>query len=271
MDFSIIIVNYNSKRLLYNCVYSIVNSLSDIDYEVIVVDNNSSDNSFDLCRSISDERIKMIPSNENLGFAKANNLGVKYSSGRFIHFLNPDTEVDNKLIEDYKRVIRDSSINYVYVNPLRDTDGTVYYGKNYIPDTINYLRYLFCRSKTKWYYIGASVIMSRKVFDKIGGWNEEIFMYEEDSDLFFKINKNHIPIIELPAIIFHYGGGSSEAAFTNMGREILIQKSLRIYFKSNRLSLLNYICFEIMMVLSFLRKPSRAWWQIKAIVNSFFV
>jgi len=129
MVFSIIIVNYNSKRLLYNCVNSIVNSLSDIDYEVIVVDNNSSDNSFELCRSISDERIKMISSSENLGFAKANNLGVKCSSGRIIHFLNPDTEVDDKLIEDYKRVIRDSSNNYVYVNPLRDTDGTVYYGK----------------------------------------------------------------------------------------------------------------------------------------------
>lgn len=271
MDFSIIIVNYNSKRLLYNCLNSIINSLSDIDYEVIVVDNNSSDDSFELCCSISDERIKTIPSSENLGFAKANNLGVKYSSGRFIHFLNPDTEVDSRLIEDYKRVIRDSLKNYVYVNPLRDTDGTVYYGKNYIPDTLNYLRYLFCRSRTKWYYIGASVILSRKVFDKIGGWNEKIFMYEEDSDLFFKINKNRIPIIELPAIIFHYGGGSSEAVFTNMEREILIQKSLRIYFKSNHLSLLNYICFEIMMVLSFLRKPNRAWWQIKAIINSFFV
>ena len=133
MDFSIIIVNYNSKRLLYNCVNSVVNNLSDIDYEVIVVDNNSSDNSFDLCRSIDDERIKMIPLNENLGFAKANNLGVKHSSGRFLHFLNPDTEVDHKLAEDYKRVIRDSPNNYVYVNPLRDTDGTVYYGKNYIP------------------------------------------------------------------------------------------------------------------------------------------
>lgn len=271
MDISIIIVNYNSKRFLYNCVNSIVNSLADINYEVIVVDNNSTDNSFDLCRSINDGRIKMIPLSENLGFAKANNLGVKHSSGSILHFLNPDTEVDYKLAEDYKRVLSNSLNNFVYVNPLRDTDGTVYYGKNYIPDTLNYLRYLFCRSKTKWYYIGASVILSRKVFDIIGGWNEDIFMYEEDSDLFFKINKNNIPIIELPAIIFHYGGGSSEFAFTNMGREILIQKSLRIYFKSNQLSVLNYICFEIMMVLSFLRKPRRAWWQVKAIINSFFV
>lgn len=270
MDFSIIIVNYNSKRFLYNCVNSIINGLPDIDYEVIVVDNNSSDNSFDLCRSISDGRIKMIPLSGNLGFAKANNIGVKHSSGRFLHFLNPDTEIDNNLVEDYKRVIKDSHNNYVYVNPLRDTDGTVYYGKNYIPDTLNYLRYLFCRSKTKWYYIGASVIISHNVFDKIGGWNEKIFMYGEDSDLFFKINKNSIPIIELPAIIFHYGGGSSEAAFTNMQREILIQKSLRIYFKSNHLSFFNYICFEFLMVLSFLRKPSRAWWQIRAIVNSLF-
>lgn len=273
MDFSIIIVNYNSKELLYNCVNSIVKNISNIDYEVIVVDNFSSDNSFELCRNISDNRLKLIKANDNLGFARANNLGVKESSGKFLHFLNPDTEVDNKLLNDYLRIVNDyyNHNKFVYVNPMRDLDGTVYYGKNYIPDTINYLKYLLCRSKAKWYYIGATVAMSREVFEQIGGWNEKIFMYEEDSDLFYKINKHNIPIVELPAVIFHYGGGSSKNAFTDMGREILIQKSLRIYFKSNGLSILNYICFEIMMVLSFLRKPKRALWQIKAIVKSFLM
>ena len=63
MDFSIIIVNYNSKKLLYNCVNSIVNNISNIDYEIIVVDNCSSDNSFELCRNIGDNRIKLIKAN----------------------------------------------------------------------------------------------------------------------------------------------------------------------------------------------------------------
>ena len=73
----------------------------------------------------------------------------------------------------------------------------------------------------------------------------------------------------MPAIIFHYGGGTSKNAFSNIKREILIQKSLRIYFKSNKLSIFNYFAFEILMLLSFLRRPKRALWQLKAIIKSF--
>lgn len=271
MDVSIIIVNYNSRRLLYNCVNSIIHSLANIDYEVIVVDNHSTDNSLDMCKNIDSNRLILVESKENLGFARANNLGAKYSSGQLLHFLNPDTEIDANLIDDYKRILNDVSNRdfRVYVNPMRDPDGTVYYGKNYIPDTINYLNYLFRRSKTKWYYIGATVIMSKVVFDRIGGWNERIFMYEEDTDIFYRINKFLIPIVELPTIIFHYGGGTSKNAFSNIEREILIQKSLRIYFKSNNLGVFNYLLFQTMMVLSFVRKPQRAWWQICAIYKSF--
>lgn len=271
MDISIIIVNYNSKKLLYDCINSILISLMGIEYEIIIVDNNSSDGSLDLCKSINDKRLVFIDAKQNLGFAKANNLGVKNSSGRLLHFLNPDTEVNDSLVNDYKRVADDLNhgIEQVYVNPMKDLDGTIYYGKNYLPDTFNYLTYLFNRSRTKWYYIGATVIMSRVVYEQIGGWNERFFMYEEDTDLFYKICKHNIPIIELPSVIFHRGGGTSNSAFSSMEREILIQKSLRIYFDSNHLSISNYIFFQIMMILSFSRKPQRAWWQMKAIFYSY--
>lgn len=212
MDVSIIIVNYNSRNLLFNCVKSILNNISDIEFEIIVVDNNSSDESLELCKSLQCTKLKIVESSDNLGFSRANNLGVKHSSGKILHFLNPDTEVDNNLVGDYKQIISDdyNSIENVYVNPMKDLDGTVYYGKNYIPESFNYLVYLFNRKKTKWYYIGATVMMSRKAFNRIGGWNEKFFMYEEDSDLFYRINKFNIPIIELPTIIFHYGGGTSK-------------------------------------------------------------
>lgn len=270
MDVSIIIVNYNSGKLLYNCVNSILDGLHDLEFEIIVVDNKSSDNSLDLCKSIRNDRLKIVESDCNLGFSKANNLGVKRSVGKILHFLNPDTEIDVDLIHDYKRVVEDvdNQRQMVYVNPMRDSDGKVYYGGNVLPDTLNYLKYLFQRDKTKLYYIGATIIMSKVVFDKIGGWNEKIFMYEEDADLFFRINKLKIPIIKLSNIIYHFGGGTSKKAFSNIEREILIQKSLRIYFRSNDLGILNYFLFEIMMVLSFIKKPRRAWWQVCAIVKS---
>lgn len=271
MDISIIIVNYNSRNLLYNCVKSILSNIINIEYEIIVVDNNSTDDSLELCKLLESEKLIIVEPKVNLGFARANNLGVQHSSGRILHFLNPDTEVGTDLVKDYNHIISNvhQNIEHVYVNQMKDMDGTVYYGKNYIPDTFNYLVYLFNRKKTKWYYLGATVILSRKTFDRIGGWNERIFMYEEDSDLFYKINKHKIPIVELPTIIFHYGGGTSKNAFTSMEREILIQKSLRIYFKSNNLGFFNYLVFQVLMVLSFLKKPRRAWWQICAIYKSF--
>ena len=271
MDISIIIVNYNSRDLLINCVNSIVNNLKSIDYEIIVVDNHSTDNSLELCKQLNYKEVVFVEPNENLGFSRANNLGVRHASGKILHFLNPDTEIDHRLINDYNKVLVDFNNHEqkVYVNPMRDADGTVYYGKNYLPDSINYLTYLFHRSQTKWYYIGATVIMSRKTFDQVGGWNDCIFMYGEDADIFYRINKQRIPIEELKTIIFHYGGGTSKNAFSSMEREILIQKSLRIYYKSNNLSRFNYVLFQIMMVLSFLRRPRRAWWQICAIAKSF--
>ena len=271
MDISIIIVNYNSNKLLYNCINSLLTHINNIDFEIVIVDNNSTDNSLNLCKTICSDKIVIVEAKENLGFSRANNLGVKHSSGDILHFLNPDTEVDHTITNDYIQILNDfhNNVQQVYVTPMKDIDGTVYYGKNFIPDTFNYLTYLFCRPKTKWYYIGATVILPRSIFNLIGGWNNDIFMYEEDSDLFFKINKYTIPIIEMPAIIFHYGGGTSKNAFSNIKREILIQKSLRIYFKSNKLSIFNYFAFEILMLLSFLRRPKRALWQLKAIIKSF--
>lgn len=271
MDLSIIIVNYNSNRLLYNCINSILKSIKTLEYEIIVVDNCSTDNSLDICRTITDKRLYLIESDKNLGFAKANNLGAKKSSGNILHFLNPDTELDGNINNDYKRIQDDQDNNkeYVYVNPMRNLDGSVNYSKNFIPDTFNYLVYLFNRKKTEWYYLGATIIMSRNTFNFIGGWNNHFFMYEEDTDLFYRINKNKIQIIELPTVIFHLGGGTSQNAFTSLKREVLIQKSLRIYFKDNHLGIINYILFQIMMVLSFSRRPQRAWWQIKAIYRSF--
>lgn len=271
MDISIIIVNYNSRDLLMNCINSIVNNLKSIDYEIIVIDNHSTDNSLELCKQLNYKEVVILEPNANLGFGRANNLGVRHASGQILHFLNPDTEIDDKLINDYNKVLEDlkNHEQKVYVNPMRDTDGIVYYGKNYLPDSINYITYLFRRSKTKWYYIGATVIMSREVFDQVGGWNNRIFMYGEDADLFYRINKHRIPIEEMKTIVFHYGGGTSKNAFSSMEREILIQKSLRLYFESNKLSRFNYVLFQIMMVLSFIRKPRRAWWQMCAIVKSF--
>lgn len=271
MDFSIIIVNYNSGLLLRECIQSILSALNNVSYEIIVVDNMSSDSSFSDCNDILDKHLILIQSGDNLGFSKANNIGAKHASGRILHFLNPDTRISQSLEVDYRNVLNDYLKNNhnVYVNPLQDRDGTVYYGDNPLPDAMNLIKHYVCRKKAKLYYIGASIIIPSDDFNRIGGWNEKIFMYGEDADLFYRINKDKLKIKELPSIIYHYGGGSSNKAFTNMEREILIQKSLRIYFQSNHLSWFNYCLYQIIVLLPFIKRPQRIWWQIKAIYNSF--
>ena len=101
---SIIIVNYNSKEMLRDCLTSIQQHLS-VDYEVIVVDNDSTDNSIALCSHFESlPQFKIIRAAENMGFAKGCNIGAAASRGEILHFLNPDTALQSGADSDYKKV-----------------------------------------------------------------------------------------------------------------------------------------------------------------------
>ena len=97
MDVSIIIVNYNTGKLVLDCITSIYKFTRGINFEIIVVDNNSTDNSLYFLENI-EFKIKLIKSSYNLGFGRANNLAYTYSTGRNILFLNPDTVLLNNAI-----------------------------------------------------------------------------------------------------------------------------------------------------------------------------
>lgn len=115
MTVSIIIVNYNSGEFLINCLKSIFRNIQNFSYEVIVVDNNSSDNSFSKCKiEFSDKNnFIFIHSDENVGFAKANNIGARIANGEILHFLNPDTKVFDDMESSYKIV--ESAPEYIYI------------------------------------------------------------------------------------------------------------------------------------------------------------
>ncbi|MHA1380625.1 MAG: glycosyltransferase family 2 protein, partial [Candidatus Helarchaeota archaeon] len=96
-DISIIIINYNTGKLLRDCLTSVFNNVKNLNYEVLVIDNNSFDKSLEIAeREIL--KVKVIRNKENLGFAGANNQGIKMAKGRYIFLLNPDTVIlDEKL------------------------------------------------------------------------------------------------------------------------------------------------------------------------------
>lgn len=99
-DLSIIIVNFNSVEHLTKCICSIQKQNTDLSYEIIVVDNNSSDNSKMLITNAYPD-VRWVDSGYNAGFARANNLGITYATGRLIMILNPDTEMTNGFIEKF--------------------------------------------------------------------------------------------------------------------------------------------------------------------------
>ncbi len=230
---SIIIVNYNSGDFLKQCLKSIQSSVK-CNYEVIIVDNASKDNSFYECRKLFGDNInfKFISAGGNLGFAKANNLGVENSNGNIIHFLNPDTELSQEITFDYQ-FIQDNP-NLVGINKLRNPDGTIVKSDHLIPTLENYIKAIFGKGY-RW-YIGASVIISRDNFYKIKKWNEQYFMYYEDLDLFYQIAKNKIKCKILPSIIMHIGGGCSSNVWSNKERLNRVTEAEKKFYKINNIA-----------------------------------
>lgn len=259
---SIIIVNYNSKGLLLNCLYSIKKNIH-INYEVIVIDNNSTDCSLkDAQDFICDSKFKFIKSDINLGFAKANNVAFTYATAPILHFLNPDTIVGEEINLDYLHIVANSE--YIYVTPLINKDGSIENSKNCMPTIKNNLYRFLCPSKVEYWYIGASVIISRINFTKIGRWSEDYFMYSEDIDLFYKINKVGLRIVELKHPILHIGGGCSKNVWKSIEKELIGEKSYYLFFKKNR-TIIEYYFIKMLTIFYLLFKhPSVAILKMKA-------
>lgn len=259
-DVSIIIVNYNSKELLFKCLCSIKSNVH-VNYEVIIVDNNSSDNSFVKCKDeFKEDNIHFVKSDINLGFSKANNLAVKNANSKIYHFLNPDTIITEDINSAYLYAI--NNIDKVFVTPLINMDGSIENSKNCMPTIKNYLCRLFRPSNVKYWYIGASVLISSKVFFKIGKWCEEYFMYSEDMDLFYQINKFNIEIVELDSSIKHLGGGCSQNVWNSKERELIREESFYLFFMRNR-TILEYFLFKALIITGlFFRFPTLASFKL---------
>ena len=261
-DVSIIIVNYNTGELLRNCLRSIRRSLS-VDYEVIVADNASTDDSIALCSDFKeDPRFIFKILDSNYGFARANNIAAGAASGNILHFLNPDTETGEGMNEDYLTVIKEPDA--VYVNQLRNRDGSLENGPKPLPLIRDMFFWYFCRKKARVWYKGASVIMSREVFEKVGKWPEDYFMYAEDLDLFYSLYRCGIPVRSLPSVIFHFGGGSSSRKWTDLEREVVVQRSTRQFYRKY-FSKFQYVAIKLYFIFHYLLKdPGRVPSDIRA-------
>ena len=233
-DVSIIIINYRTPQLVIDCVQSIIEKTKDINYEIIIVDNDSQDNSKKIIEEKLGNRIVFIESNENLGFGKGNNLGVKYAQGKYLFFLNSDTILINNAIKIlYNFLISHKEIGIVGGNLYTiDSKPSPSFSMNFdtIDDYKNDSKWLsilktkILRHKKKnnitfndtnkplrvGYVFGTDMMIEKSLFDFVGGFDSDFFMYAEEEDLSYRIVKLGKEIWSVPsAKIIHFDGGSS--------------------------------------------------------------
>ncbi|HOY30636.1 MAG TPA: glycosyltransferase [Bacteroidales bacterium] len=238
MKLSVIIVNYNVKYFLEQCLHSVLKAGHGIDMEVFVVDNNSVDGSVDMIREKFPE-VMLIENSENKGFSKANNQAIKQSAGEYILLLNPDTVVEEDTFS--------SILNFMNLHPeagglgVKMLDGKGHFlpeSKRGLPTPavafykVFGLAKLFPRSKVFGQYhlgyldkdkiheveilSGAFMLLRKKALDKAGLLDEDFFMYGEDIDISYRITMAGYKNYYFPETrIIHYKGESTKKSSVN--------------------------------------------------------
>ena len=226
-DISIIIVNYNVKQFILNCLNSIYNNKNNLNitFEVIVVDNHSSDGSIDAIIN-NYPQVILIKNSKNTGFPTANNQAFKIAKGKYIFMLNPDTEiVDDALVKPKNYLDNNQKIN-IACPKLLNTDKSIQYSVWRFPKIkyiIAEMFYLNKFIKDKYYFdknfnqsfevesmSGAAMIFRKGLLKTIGYLDENMF-WIEDIDFCYRIHKKNMKIIYLPqAEIIHHIGQSAK-------------------------------------------------------------
>lgn len=206
MKVSVIIVHYQVSDLLRNCILSIQKHFQGFDHEIIVVDNNSPNVAW---KGLINEfkTVQFIELNENYGFSKANNIGVKSAKGEYVYILNPDTEVEGNYFKEVLDFADQEKKLGALGLRMHDAEGRFLpESKRSIPALINSFEKLFTKlnNDSKTYYrndvaeddiaevevmTGANLLMKRSVYEEVGGFDERYFMYGEDIDLCYTILK----------------------------------------------------------------------------------
>ena len=227
MDFSIVIVNYNTRRLISECLDSIFSMCAGKDFEVIVIDNASTDDSVSWLQNNFGDRIKLIVNSNNLGFAVANNQGAKIARGEYLFFLNSDTLMAADILPELKVIFQAQPEIAVLAPGILNADGSV---QDKTFGNFPTLKYLLGKNLRKLFGVkaaaqsefqsliplvkvdwltGAALVIRKNIFDIIGGWDEKFFLYLEDVDLCWRGRKLGYQCAINPALtLIHYGGQS---------------------------------------------------------------
>src|SRR3989344_18475 len=239
MDISVIIVNYNTKKLLEECLSSVFKFTKEINFEVVVVDNASKDTSVEMLKK-KFPQVKLILNKKNIGFGRANNQGIKIAKGKYLLLLNSDTYlVENSLkklfdvaestqnlgvlapqLLNENRTIQQSAgffpnlpQIFFWMSFLDDLPG----GTNLKPFHVNHDTFYKKDQKVDW-VTAAAVLIPKSIINKVGAFDDNIFMYGEEVEWCYRIKKAGLQVYFSPSTkVVHISRGSTkkipEAAF----------------------------------------------------------
>jgi GT2 family glycosyltransferase len=293
MKLSIVIISFNTKLLTLDCINSIKCNNVNFDLEIIVVDNASVDGTVLMIKELHPD-VLLIENKSNLGFSKANNIGIKISRGEYILLLNSDTLVHKNSLNGLVNLAEKVG-GYVSIAPkLINADGSWQRSNFRFPSSIKifihtigltfFIKYIirinlfsrfsffdkykfitdydFSGTITTDYVLFACVMFPRRVINKVGLLDENMFFYHEDCDYGYRLFLNKIPqLLTDESIITHYGGGSS-SQFSKLAY-VNYYKGLYYFFKKNY-GFTSYYLLRFLLILAFL------WRAVMTIFGYYF-
>ncbi|WP_026884421.1 glycosyltransferase family 2 protein [Clostridium akagii] len=236
INLSIIIVNWNAKDLLKDCLYSVYENTKELNYEIIIVDNNSSDGSCEMLKEkfLHKSNFTLIENKDNKGFASANNQAIKIAKGTAVLLLNADTLInENVICKTYECLMGDKKLGVVGCKVL-NLDGTLQLAcrrmaprpkdaffklfgiSRLFKNNKNLTRYNLTNAPEDEFLdvdsvSGCFLMIKREVIDKIGPLDETFFMYGEEMDWCMRTKKQGYIVRYCPVgTIIHYKGQSSK-------------------------------------------------------------
>ena len=262
MKLSVVIVNYNVRPYLVQCLQSVRRALDGIKGEVFVVDNDSSDDSVEVLRR-DFPWVHLIANTENMGFARANNIAIRQSQGAYVLLLNPDTVVG---ADTFRSVLA-----FMDAHPeaggagvmMHNEDGTLApESRRALPTPwVSCLKML---GFSKRYYMshlpwdaparievisGAFCMLRRQALDRIGLLDEDFFMYGEDIDLSYRLLEDGWQNWYLPCPIIHYKGRSTRK--TDYRYVHIFYQAMLIFFRKHYSHLSIFYALPVKMAIYF--------------------
>ncbi|MDH3268309.1 MAG: glycosyltransferase family 2 protein, partial [Ignavibacteria bacterium] len=254
MDLSIIIVNYNVKEFLQNLLNSIEKASSNILKEIIVVDNASDDGSVEVIKE-KFSSVKLIENKINVGFGRANNQGLAFAKGKYILFINPDCIISEDTLDKMISFFENHSDCALAGCKILNSDGTLQLAcrrsfpgpwtsftkvtglSNIFSNNRIFARYnLTYLDENKTYEVdavsGSFMMIRKEVYEKTGGFDEQFFMYGEDLDLCYRVQKNGYKVYYMHETqIIHYKGESTKRS--NLDETKLFYDAMNLFVKKH--------------------------------------